>query len=110
MSFYEQLAIETANERNHLLAAPIIADCLAGRVTSESYLAFLEQAYHHVRHTTPLLMLLGGRLPDRLGWLRKAVAEYIEEDIGHEEWILDDIAAACCDAETVRNSAPPYPL
>ena len=109
MSFYEQLAIETANERNHLLAAPIIADCLAGRVTSESYLAFLEQAYHHVRHTTPLLMLLGGRLPDRLGWLRKAVAEYIEEEIGHEEWILNDIAAAGGDAEAVRESRPGLP-
>ena len=109
MSFYEQLAIETANEHNHLLAAPIIADCLAGRVTSESYLAFLEQAYHHVRHTTPLLMLLGGRLPDRLGWLRKAVAEYIEEEIGHEEWILNDIAAAGGDAEAVRESRPGLP-
>lgn len=109
MSFYEQLAIETANERNHLLSAPIIADCLAGRVTSESYLAFLEQAYHHVRHTTPLLMLLGGRLPDRLGWLRKAVAEYIEEEIGHEEWILNDIAAAGGDAEAVRESRPALP-
>ena len=109
MSFYEQLAIETANEHNHLLAAPIIADCLAGRVTSESYLAFLEQAYHHVRHTTPLLMLLGGCLPDRLGWLRKAVAEYIEEEIGHEEWILNDIAAAGGDAEAVRESRPGLP-
>lgn len=109
MSFYEQLAVETTAERNHLLSAPIIADCLAGRVARESYLAFLAQAYHHVRHTTPLLMLLGGRLPDRLNWLRKAVAEYIEEEIGHEEWILNDIAAAGGDAEAVRNSRPALP-
>jgi hypothetical protein len=62
-----------------------------------------------VRHTTPLLMLLGGRLPDRLGWLREAVAEYIEEEIGHEEWILNDIAAAGGDAEAVRASRPELP-
>ena len=109
MSFYEQLAAATAAERQYLLAAPIIADCLQGRVTRESYLAFLGQAYHHVRHTTPLLMLLVGRLPDRLGWLRKAVAEYIEEEIGHEEWILNDIAAAGGDAEAVRASRPELP-
>ncbi len=109
MSFYETLATATATERAHLLSAPIITDCLQGRVTRESYLAFLGQAYHHVRHTTPLLMLLGGRLPERLGWLRKAVAEYIEEEIGHEEWILNDIAAAGGDAEAVRASQPELP-
>ena len=72
MSFHEQLIDATAAERAHFLAAPVIADCLQGRVRLESYLAFLGQAYHHVRHTTPLLMTLGGRLPERLSWLRRA--------------------------------------
>jgi long-chain acyl-CoA synthetase len=109
MPFYEELIAATTAERNQLLAAPVIADCLQSRVTLESYLAFLGQAYHHVRHTTPLLMTLGGRLPDRLDWLRKAVAEYIEEEIGHEEWILNDIAAAGGDAGAVRHSQPDLP-
>ena len=109
MSFYDQLIALTAAERQQLMAAPIIADCLAGRVNRASYLAFLGQAYHHVRHTTPLLMLLGGRLPERLAWLRRAVAEYIEEEIGHEEWILNDIAAAGGAAGEVRASRPDLP-
>ena len=109
MSFYEQLIAATAAERAHLLAAPVIADCLQGRVSRASYLAFLGQAYHHVRHTTPLLMTLGGRLPERLAWLRRAVADYIDEEIGHEEWILNDIAAAGSDAAAVRNSQPELP-
>ncbi|MDQ5881221.1 MAG: hypothetical protein QG616_1051 [Pseudomonadota bacterium] len=109
MSFYETLTAATTTDRERLFSAPIIADCLQGRVSNESYRAFLSQAFHHVRHTTPLLMLLGGRLPERLGWLRKAVAEYIEEEIGHEEWILNDIAAAGGDAEAVRASVPELP-
>lgn len=109
MPFYDELTAATAVDRNRLFSAPIIADCLEGRVSRESYLAFLGQAYHHVRHTTPLLMTLGGKLPDRLGWLRRAVAEYIEEEIGHEEWILDDIAAAGGDREAVRASRPDLP-
>lgn len=109
MSFYEQLIQATLPERLQLMSAPVIADCLQGRVTRQSYLAFLGQAYHHVRHTTPLLMLLGGRLPERLAWLRRAVAEYIEEEIGHEEWILNDIDAAGGDADAVRASAPELP-
>ncbi len=109
MSFYEQLIVATAAERQQLMAAPVIADCLQGRVTLESYRAFLAQAYYHVRHTTPLLMLLGGRLPERLGWMRGAVAEYIKEELGHEEWILADIAAAGGDADAVRAGAPDLP-
>ncbi|MBP7523337.1 MAG: iron-containing redox enzyme family protein [Propionivibrio sp.] len=109
MSFYETLAAETAEARNYLLSSPIVADCLRGEVSLPSYLAFLGQAFHHVRHTTPLLMSLGGRLPERLAWMRRAVAEYIEEEIGHEEWILNDIAAAGGDAEAVRASRPGLP-
>lgn len=109
MPFYEQLIAATQAEREELMRAPVIADCLEGRVTQASYLAFLGQAYHHVRHTTPLLMLLGGRLPERQAWLRRAVAEYIEEEIGHEEWILNDIAASGGDAEAVRAGRPELP-
>lgn len=109
MPFYEELAAATSAERAYLLSSPIIVNCLRGDVSRESYLAFLGQAFHHVRHTTPLLMLLGGRLPERLAWLRRAVAEYIEEEIGHEEWILNDIAATGGDAEAVRHSHPDLP-
>jgi hypothetical protein len=109
MSFYERLAAATAPERERLMAAPVIAECLQGTVSVRSYLAFLSQAYHHVRHTTPLLMSVGARLPERLGWLRRPVAEYIQEEIGHEEWILNDIAAAGGYPDEVRASHPDLP-
>ena len=37
-------------------------------------------------------------------WLREAIAEYIEEELGHQEWILNDIAACGVDKEAVRSS------
>jgi pyrroloquinoline quinone (PQQ) biosynthesis protein C len=109
MTFYERLGEATAAEREQLSSSPAIARCLRGEVSREAYLAFLGQAYHHVRHTVPLLMLLGGRLPERLAWLRPAVAEYIGEEIGHEAWILNDIAAAGGDADAVRAGRPDLP-
>lgn len=109
MSFYDRLIEATAAERANLLAAPAINACLRGEVSLTTYLAFLQQAFHHVRHTTPLLMAVGSRLPDRLAWLRRPVAEYIEEEIGHEEWILNDIAAAGGDADAARSSQPHLP-
>lgn len=106
MPFYDRLIAATATERAGLQAVPIIRRALAGDVSRDEYLAFLGQAYHHVKHTVPLLMACGARLPERLGWLREAVARYIEEEIGHEEWILDDIAAAGGDPDAVRKGRP----
>src|SRR5690606_9311089 len=57
-------------------------------------------------HTTPLLMAAGARIPSEKEWVRAALAEYIEEELGHQEWILNDIAACGFDKEKARNSIP----
>lgn len=106
MHFFDQLQAQTQAEREYLLSAPIITQVMAGSVSPASYLAFLAQAYHHVKHTVPLLMACGARLPERLEWLREAIAEYIEEEYGHQEWILNDIRACGGDAEAVRVETP----
>lgn len=106
MSFYDTLLEQTRAERDYLLGAPIIQQAMAGTVSLDSYLAFLTEAYHHVKHTVPLLMACGARLPERLEWLREAIAEYIEEEYGHQEWILGDIRACGGDAEAVRAGTP----
>ncbi|WP_278445604.1 MULTISPECIES: TenA family transcriptional regulator [Stutzerimonas stutzeri subgroup] len=109
MDFFDQLQHQTNTEREYLLGAPIIHAALAGTATRAQYIAFLTQAYHHVKHTVPLLMACGARLPERLEWLREAIAEYIEEEIGHQEWILNDIRACGGDAEAVRHGQPALP-
>lgn len=106
MAFYDELVAATESERNDLLSIPFIGMGATGQLSLESYLAFLGQAYHHVKHTTPLLMATGGRLPERLEWLREATGEYIEEEMGHQEWILNDIAACGADKEAVRRETP----
>jgi len=106
MAFYDELLAATEAERNELLSIPFIREGAAGKLSLESYIAFLTQAYHHVKHTTPLLMCCGGRLPERLEWLREAVGEYIEEEMGHQEWILNDIEACGGDKEAVRHGTP----
>jgi thiaminase len=106
MSFSAELRAATASDRERLLSAPIIADCLAGRVSRDSYRAFLTEAFHHVKHTVPLLMACGARLPERVAWLRRGVAEYIEEEYGHEQWILADLAEAGFDAIAARDAEP----
>jgi pyrroloquinoline quinone (PQQ) biosynthesis protein C len=106
MTFHEQLARATAPDRDFLLAAPVIQRALAGDVTRELYVAFLTQAYHHVRHTVPLLMAVGSRLPERHAWLQESILHYLEEETGHDEWILNDIARAGGDRAAAAASEP----
>jgi pyrroloquinoline quinone (PQQ) biosynthesis protein C len=105
--FFAQLERDSAAERAALAAAPIIQGCLAGRVSLPSYVAFLTEAYHHVRHTVPLLQACKAALPaHHAAWLGEALDEYVEEEKGHDEWILDDIRACGADAEAVRHGPP----
>jgi pyrroloquinoline quinone (PQQ) biosynthesis protein C len=108
MTFFEHLQRSTASESARLIDSAIVADALSGNVTREQYIEFLTRAFHHVRHTPSLLMACGGRLDDEREWLRAEVAEYAREEIGHHEWILNDIAAAGGDAAASRASAPEF--
>lgn len=106
MNFFDRIKTETEDARHHLYTAPLIEKALSQNITLQEYIGFLTQAYHHVKHTTPMLMAVGSRLPEEKEWLRNAVAEYIEEELGHQEWILNDLAACGVDKVSIRNSQP----
>ncbi len=108
MSFHARLLRDTESDRLALTQVPIIQGCLRGEVSLPSYVAFLTQAYHHVRHTVPLLQACKVALPARHAWLDDAMDEYVEEEQGHDEWILDDLRACGVDADAVRHGQPAH--
>jgi pyrroloquinoline quinone (PQQ) biosynthesis protein C len=104
MSFYNELLAATSSERESFQSIPIIRAVMGGAVTHAMYLDFLAQAYHHVKHTFSLLALAAARTTDVS--YQKALLSYMNEERGHDEWILDDIRALGGDAEGVRNGRP----
>jgi len=105
-TFFSDIEINTRAARESLESLPVLERCMRGEVEMQTYIAFLTEAYHHVKHTVPLLMACGSRLPERLEWLREAIVEYINEELGHQEWILNDLAAMGVDSEQVRRGQP----
>jgi pyrroloquinoline quinone (PQQ) biosynthesis protein C len=103
MTFFQRLVSESEAERNYLLSSRQIQDGLRGQISLETYISYLTEAYHHVKHTVPLLRAARMRLGDRQKWMEPAIKEYIEEESGHELWILDDIRCSGGDAEAARN-------
>ena len=106
MTFYDRLNKETESARAALYTVSQLIDGLKGDISRETYVAYLTEAYHHVRHTVRFMMAMGVRIPEEKKWLHDAISEYIEEEKGHEEWILNDIQAAGGDKEKARKAAP----
>ena len=57
MSFYDDLQAATAADRAAYLSIPLIQDAVRNGASRALYVDFLTQAYHHVKHTYPLLAL-----------------------------------------------------
>lgn len=106
MYFFDTLNDAVTAERDYLVSSPLIVDCLRGDISLAQYVAFLKEAYFHVKETVPLLMACGSRLPDDKEWLRGAVAHYIDDEYGHEQWILNDIRACGANPSVVQDGTP----
>jgi len=106
MAFFDRLQQETAQARAHVSGAPVVKAIGEGCFSLESYTWFLTQAFHHVKHTVPLMMACGAKLPSRMEFVRKALVEYIDEEYGHDEWILNDLDACDADKEAIRIGKP----
>ena len=102
--FYDRLMRETERERNGFISIPLIGEALRSGASLELYLDFLTQAYHHVKHTFPLLAFAAARTTDEA--YQDALVEYMEEERGHEKWILNDIEAMGGDEDAVREGKP----
>ncbi len=109
MSNFQQLMEETAPARQRFMEIPLIQDVLRKGTSKDLYLDFLSQAYHHVKCTAPLLASAAGRCSADDYIYQAALFKYIEEERGHELWILEDIQALGGDTEEVCRSAPRLP-
>lgn len=108
MPFYEQLLKATQGGKDYLLSAPVIHNVYQGDFDIHTYLAFLHQAFHHVRHTAPLLELALHNLSAEQAWVADALKAYIAEETGHEAWILDDIGVCGFDRHAWAAQPPSF--
>ena len=61
MTPFDRLYQETAPARERFLAIPLVKEALEKGGPRGLYLAFLTEAYHHVKHTFPLLAFASAR-------------------------------------------------
>lgn len=92
--------VQRANEAHYrLLATPFCSRLDAGTVDRDEYAAWLVQMHRFIRHTErgerALAALMAGRSGEFPGASKvaKSAARAVEEELGHDELIIDDLAS-----------------
>jgi pyrroloquinoline quinone (PQQ) biosynthesis protein C len=106
MSFFITLVEDSDASRRAIESLPRVHSMMHKGLTLAEYRAFLRDLYHIVWHFCPVMAVAAARCDDRLRGVRYELYERIEEEKGHETWVLEDIAAVGGDAPGA-NAAPP---
>jgi pyrroloquinoline quinone (PQQ) biosynthesis protein C len=104
--FLEQLEASLSAPRARFMGNRIIRHALAGTMTRELYIALLRETYHFVKHTPTYILTAAARLEGRDDRLRRRFIKHAQEEIGHDRWALEDLAALGQDPDEVRASIP----
>jgi pyrroloquinoline quinone (PQQ) biosynthesis protein C len=83
-----------------------VASALSGRLDRALYAAYLANVFHYAQHSAMVIAIAGGRCTRTQPELARYLLRHAEEELGHEQWALDDLAALGVSAEKARSSRP----
>lgn len=110
VSFFITLVELTDASRRELESVPKVHSMIHHGLTMAEYQAFLHDLYHVVWHFCPIMAAAASRCGDEFREVRYALYERIEEEKGHETWVLEDIEALGGDASGARANPPSAPV
>jgi hypothetical protein len=84
----------------------VVNGWLAGGTFGVTYPALLVETFHYVKHSCSLMSQACARLGHDALPLQTYFAQHIAEEVGHEEWVLDDLEALGYDRREVEASRP----
>lgn len=109
-SFFITLLETTDTSRREFEAIPRMNSMLARGLTLAEYKAFLHDLYYVVWHFVPVLAAAASRCPDQFRPVRAELYDRIQEERGHELWVLEDVEAVGGHVDRVRSRAPSAPM
>jgi pyrroloquinoline quinone (PQQ) biosynthesis protein C len=110
MSFFIKLVEDSDAGRRALEDVPRVHAMIHHGLALGEYQAFLHDLYHVVWHFCPVMAAAAARCGDDFRDVRYALYERIEEEKGHEGWVLDDIQAMGGDVAGARIKPPSAPV
>jgi pyrroloquinoline quinone (PQQ) biosynthesis protein C len=106
MPFFADLVARTDEARRAFETNPVIQDGVAQGLPLERYRALLLELYHVVWQFNPVCASAASRLDDGHRALRYHLYEHMHEESGHEQWVMNDLAAIGVAEAAVRAHRP----
>ena len=106
LSFFAELVTRTDEDRRGFETHPVVVAAVADGMTVERYRALLLELYHVVWHFNPVCAAAASRMDDSAQPIRHFLYEHMFEEMGHENWVLNDLQAVGVPPEAVRAHAP----
>ncbi len=109
-SFFITLVEMTDAARRSLEEIPKMHAMIHHGLSLAEYRAFLHDLYHIVWHFCPIMAAAASRCDDRYRDVRYELYERLEEEKGHETWVLEDIEALGGDVTSAKANPPSVPV
>ena len=93
LAFFADLVTRTDEDRRAFETHPVVLDAVARGMSLERYRALLLELYHVVWHFNPVCAAAASRVPDTWQPIRHFLYEHMQEESGHENWVLNDLEA-----------------
>jgi hypothetical protein len=93
LSSFAELVTRTDEDRRGFETHPVVVDAVASGMSLQRYQRLLLELYHVVWHFNPVCAAAASRLDDRFQPIRHFLYEHMHEEMGHENWVLNDLDA-----------------
>jgi pyrroloquinoline quinone (PQQ) biosynthesis protein C len=104
--FFMELVSRTDEARREFESNSKVLDIVANGLSVERYRKFLLELYHVVWNFNPVCAVAASRLTDEHREVRYFLYEHMEEEKGHEGWVLNDLKAVGVSSDISLKYAP----
>jgi pyrroloquinoline quinone (PQQ) biosynthesis protein C len=101
-SFFADLVVRTDEARRAFETHPAVLDAVANGMSLQRYRALLLELYSIVWYFNPISAAAASRVPDTHQQVRYHLYEHMHEEMGHEQWVMNDLEAIGVSPDVVR--------
>ena len=106
LPFFVELISRTDEARREFETHPVVLDAVANGMPVARYRKLLLELYNVVWHFNPVCAAAASRVPDAQAAVRYFLYEHMHEESGHEEWVVNDLAAVGVERAAALDHAP----
>ena len=105
-NFFIDLVGSTDEARREFETSSKVLDIVANGLPLTRYQNLLLELYHVVWHFNPTCAAAAARMTDSHRSIRYFLYDHMQEEKGHEEWVLNDLAVVGVSADRAKSHKP----